>query len=154
VSNRLPRLRGAEPLDLRIVAVFVVLTLALVAPGIAHALSPLDEQGVQDAASGLESSAREAVALIDHRDATTALTFSAELQDLAGEAQAARDDLRHQAVEPGAAQQRDQLADIAGTFADAAADASLAIDDRARLAKSRSALQKVVDDLQRLGGGS
>jgi hypothetical protein len=149
-----PRLKGAEPLDLRVAAGFVVLTLALVAPGLAHALAPTDEQGLQDAASTLESQAREAVALIDHRSGTTDPAFAAELQDLAGAADEMRSDLQRQAVEPGAASKRNELADAASQVADATDDASLAAGDPSRLDQDRGKLETVIRTLHELAGGS
>src|SRR5436189_275230 len=50
MPSRLPRLPTAEPVDRRVPAVFVVLTLALLAPGIVHALSPGDARGARPAA--------------------------------------------------------------------------------------------------------
>jgi hypothetical protein len=154
MPSHLPRLPSAEPLDLRVAAAFVVLTLALVAPGIGRALSPVDEQGLQDAASTLESQAREAVALIEHRGGTTDPAFAAELQDLAGEAEEARSDLLRQAVAPDAVSKRDQLADAASQVADATDDASLAVGDASRLDQDRGKLETVIQTLHELGGGS
>jgi hypothetical protein len=151
---RLPRLPNVEPLDLRVAAAFVVLTLALVAPGIVHALTPTNDQGLQDVASTLESQAREAVALIDRRDHMTEVAFAAELQDLGGAADEARGDLLRQAVEPAAESKRNQLADAASQLADAADDASLAAADRSRLDRDRAALETLIQALHELGGGS
>jgi hypothetical protein len=153
MPSRLPRLPSGEPIDLRIAAAVVVLTLALAAPGIAHALGPVDDQGLDDAASTLESQAREAMALIDHRDGTTDLAFSAELQDLAGAADEARTSLLHQAVRPDAVAKRDQLADVAARLVDAADDASLALGDRQRLTRDRAALAGAAQALHELRGG-
>src|SRR5215210_3251570 len=133
MSSRLPRLPTGEPLDLRVATAFIVLTLALVAPGIAHALSPTDDQGLRDAASTLESQAREAVALIERRDSITDVTFAAELRDLGGAAEEARSDLLRQSVEPAAESKRNELANAASQLADATDDASLAAGDRSRL---------------------
>jgi hypothetical protein len=154
MSSRLPRTESAEPLDLRVAAAFVVLTLALVAPGLVHALTPTDEQGLKDAASTLESQARQAVALIDHRSGTTDAAFAAELQDLAGEAEEMRSDLLRQAVAPGAEKKRDQLADAASEVSDATDDASLAAGDGSRLDQDRDKLQTVIQTLDELAGGS
>jgi hypothetical protein len=154
MPSRVPRPQGHEPLDLRVAAAFVVLTLVLVAPGLVHALTPTDEQGLQDAASTLESQAREAVALIEHRSGTTDPAFAAELQDLAGEAEEMRSDLLRQAVTPDAMSKRDQLADAASQVADATDDASLAAADRARLDQDRGKLETVIQTLHELGGGS
>jgi hypothetical protein len=154
MPSRLPQIQNAEPVDLRIAAVFVLLTLALVAPGIAHALSPADDQDTRDAASALESQGREALALIGHRDGTTDLAFSAELEDLAGTAQEIRDDLLREAVESTAAPARDKVADLAGQLADAADDASLAVGDRGRLDRDRATLEQVVQALHGVGTGS
>jgi hypothetical protein len=151
---RLPRLPSAEPLDLRVAAAFIVLTLGLVAPGIVHALTPTDDEGLQDAASTLESQAREAVALIDRRDHMTDVAFEAELQDLGGAANEARGDLLRRAVEPAAESKRNQLADAASQLADAADDASLAAADRSRLDRDRAALDSLIGTLHGLGGGS
>jgi hypothetical protein len=152
MPSRLPRLPSGEPIDLRITAAVAVLTLALAAPGIAHALAPVDDQGLDDAASTLESQAREAVALIDHRDGTTDLAFSAELQDLAGAADEARSSLLHQAVQPNAVARRDQLAEVAARLTVAAGDASLGLADRARLTRDRAALEAVVQALHDMTG--
>jgi hypothetical protein len=154
MSSRLPRTESAEPLDLRVAAAFVVLTLALVAPGLVHALTPTDEQGLKDAASTLESQARQAVALIDHRSGTTDAAFAAELQDLAGEAEEMRSDLLRQAVAPGAEKKRDQLADAASEVSDATDDASLAAGDGSRLDQDRDKLETVIQTLDELAGGS
>jgi hypothetical protein len=154
MSSRLPRIQSAEPLDLRVAAAFVVLTLGLVAPGLAHALSPTDDQGLQDAASTLESQAREAVALIEHRSGTTDPAFAAELQDLGGQADEMRGDLLRQVVAPGAESKRNQLADAASQVADATDDASLAAGDRSRLDQDRGKLEAVIQTLHELGGGS
>jgi hypothetical protein len=151
---RLPRLPSAEPLDLRVATAFIVLTLALVAPGLVHALTPTDDQALHDAASTLESHAREAVALIDHRDDMTEVAFAAELQDLGGAAEEARSDLLRQAVEPAAESRRNQLADAASQVVDAADDASLAAGDRSRLDQDRGKLETVIQTLHELGGGS
>jgi hypothetical protein len=151
---RLPRLPSAEPLDLRVAAAFIVLTLALVAPGIVHALTPTDDQGLQDAASTLESQARETVALIDRRDTMTDVAFAAELQDLGGAADEARSDLLRQAIEPAAESKRNRLADAASQLADAADDASLAGMDRSRLDRDRAALEALIQTLHGLGSGS
>jgi hypothetical protein len=154
MTSRLPRPQGAEPVDLRVAAAFVVLTLVLVAPGLVHALTPTDDQGLQDAASTLESQAREAVALIDHRSGTTDPAFAAELQDLAGQAEEMRSDLQRQAIAPGAESKRNQLADAASQVADATDDASLAGGDRSRLDQDRAKLETVIQTLHELGGGS
>jgi hypothetical protein len=154
MPSRLPHIQNAEPLDLRVAAVFIVLTLVLFAPGIAHALSPADMQDTRDAASVLESQGREALALIAHREGTTDLAFSAELEDLAGTAQEVRDDLLREAVESTAAASRDKVADLAGQLADAVDDASLAVGDRARLERDRATLEGLVQSLHGLGTGS
>jgi hypothetical protein len=154
MSSRLPHLPTAEPIDRRIPAVFIVLTLALLAPGIAHALSPADEQDLKDAARALESQGREAIAYIEHRDGTTDLAFSAELEDLAGTAREIQDDLLREAVQPAAATPRDSVATAAGQLADAADDASVGVGDRARLARDRATLERVVQVLHDLGNGS
>jgi hypothetical protein len=145
---------SAEPLDLRVAAAFIVLTLALVAPGIVHALTPTDDQGLQDAASTLESQAREAVALIDRRGGMTDVAFAAELRDLGGAAEEARSDLLRHAVEPAAELKRNQLADAASQLADATDDASLAGTDRSRLDRDRAALEALIATLHELGGSS
>jgi hypothetical protein len=154
MPSRLPRLPTAEPLDRRIPAVFVVLTLALLAPGIVHALSPADDQDIKDAARTLESQAREAIAYIQQRNGTTDLAFSAELEDLAGTAQEIRDDLRREAVESSVTAARDRVAAAAGQLADAADDASIGVGDRARLDRDRATLEQLVQQLHDLGGGS
>src|SRR4051812_35104796 len=119
-----------------------------------NALSPVDNDALKDAASTLQSQAREAIALIERRDRTSPLTFSAELQDLGGEADEISSDILHEAVQPDVEAQRDRLADAAAAVADAADEASLAVDDPARLDKARGELQKLVDELDRIGGGS
>ena len=154
MPSRLPRIPSAEPLDLRIAAAFIVLTLALVAPGIVHALTPADDQGVQDVASTLESQAREAVALIDRGDRMTQQAFAAELQDLGGAAEEARSNLLRQAVDPGAESRRNQVADAAGRLRDATEDASLAASDRSRIDRDRAALDTLIQGLHQLAGGS
>src|SRR2546423_2366584 len=154
MPSRLPRLPSAETVDRRIPAVFVVLTLALLAPGIVHALSPADEQDLKDAARALESQGREATAYIEHRDGTTDLAFSAELEDLAGTAREIQDDLLREAVEPRAAAARDKVAAAAGQLADAADDASVGVGDRARLDRDRATLVQLAQVLHDLGSGS
>ena len=151
MPSRLPQLPTAEDVDLRVAAVFVVVTLALMAPGIVHALSPADDQDVKDAASTLESQGREALALMAHRDGTTDLAFSAELEDLAATAQEIRDDLLREAVQPAAAGSRDKVADLAGQLAAAADDASLAVGDRQRLDRDQATVDGLVTALHALG---
>jgi hypothetical protein len=154
MPSRVPPLPGSEPLDLRIAGAFLVLVVVLVAPGIARGLSPVDGDGLEDAASTLESQAREALALIERREATTDLAFSAELQDLGGAAEETRSSLLHQAVDPGVTSNRDEIATAAGKLADAAADASVAGHDRMRLDRDRATLQGLIEALHRLVGNS
>jgi hypothetical protein len=154
MPSHLPRLPNAEPLDLRVAAAFVLLTLVLVVPGIARALTPTDEERLQDAASMLESHAREAVALIERRDGMTDITFAAELQDLGSAAEQAHSDLLRHDVEPAVESKRNQVAHAASQLADAADDASLAGTDRSRLDRDRAALETLIQTLHELGGGS
>jgi hypothetical protein len=153
MPSRLPRFPSAEPVDLRIAAVFVVLTLALVAPGLVRALAPADDHAVQDAASSLESQAREAVTFIDHRAEMTDAAFGAELQDLAGSANDARSDLLRQPIDPSAEAKRKGVADAASRFAAAADDASLAAHDAERLARDRATLESVIQALHQVTAG-
>jgi DNA-binding LacI/PurR family transcriptional regulator len=154
MPSRLPHLPSAEPVDRRIPVVFVVLTLALLAPGIVHALTPADEQDIRDAARALESQGREAIAYIEHRPGTTDLAFSAELEDLAGTAQEIHDDLVREAVDPMAADARDRVAAAAGQLSDAADDASVGVGDPARLDRDRATLEQLVQVLHDLGAES
>jgi hypothetical protein len=154
VSERLPHVPGTEPLDLRVAAVYVVLILALVAPGVANLLSPLDDTSLGDAASSLESHARSGIALIDHRRAATDAMFGAELQDVASAADETRSGLLRQAVATGVAKKRDDLADAASSLSDALDDASRAGEDQQRLQKDRSTLETVAQKLKALGSGS
>jgi hypothetical protein len=153
MPSRVPRLPNTEPIDLRIAAVFVAVTVALMVPGVIHALSSLDTESLQDAASTLESQAREAIALVERRDQLTTRMFSAELQDLGGAAQGIRDDILREAVEPAEQQQRDRLADAAGKLADAADDASIGVDDRGRLDRDRASIEQLIPTFHELAGG-
>jgi hypothetical protein len=154
MPSRLPGLPSAEPLDLRIALVFVALTVVLVAPGVMNGLSPLGDAALKDAASTLQSQAREAVAVIERRDRVSALAFSAELQDLGNAAQEIRADLLREAVDASLRSQRDRVAESARQIGDAADDASVAADDRAQLDRDRVTLGKLVRDLDNIGGGS
>jgi hypothetical protein len=153
MPSRAPRLPNTEPIDPRILAVFVALTVALIVPGVIRGLSPLTSDSLQDAASTLESQAREAIALVEHRDRLTTQMFSAELQDLGGAAQEIRDDILREAVEPAVQQQRDRLAEAAGKLADAADDASIAVDDRGHLDRDRASIEQLIPTFHELAGG-
>jgi hypothetical protein len=154
VSERLPRGPGTAPLDRRVAAVYVVLILALVAPGVGNLLSPLDDTTVGDAASSLESHARSAIVFIDRRRSATDALFGAELQDVARATDETRSELLRQAVASGVAKKRDDLADAASSLSDAIDDASRAGADEQRLQKDRSTLEALATKLKSLGSGS
>jgi hypothetical protein len=140
--------------DLRPIALFLILTTALLAPFAWQALLPTDSEDLKDFASTLASDAREAARILDRRDSVTPTYYAAELEDLGDSITSARGTILHRPVQPDVTPLRQQLMELAKTFADATEGAALAWDDAATRVRARAAFGVVAAEAERLGDGS
>ncbi|HKG57208.1 MAG TPA: hypothetical protein VKA85_08165 [Candidatus Limnocylindrales bacterium] len=144
--------RRSESIDLRFVALFVVLTAALLAPGAWQMFAPTDRQDIGDFVSSLTSRVNEAATIIDRRQAVTAQYFASELENLADATDQERGSLLHHPVEPGARSMLSAATDAAETFTQVAEEAALGYDDEPTLRRIRSRLDGLRDKLDGIAG--
>jgi hypothetical protein len=142
-----------ERIDLRVVAAFAAVTFLLVLPAIVNALTPADEQALEDTATSLEMGGREALEIVDLRSRLTPVLYAAELEDVAAQADDVRGQLEREPIEARSGGERDDLVTVASALADAVDDASLAVDDDAARAADRQRIARLVATLARLGSG-
>ncbi len=149
---RLPSLPNAEPLDLRVAGVFVLLTLALVSPAVPPIFGRTGRQDLADIASQLQSEVREASRLIHDRDRVTELYFSSELADLGIKAEDTRGQIVERPYEPAVAADRTRILAAADELSSTARDAADAYDEPAVLTDAATKLTKLDGELGALAG--
>ncbi len=143
MAGVLPPLPGSEPLDKRVAAAFLVVTLALIAPSIPGFFKPTDRQDLADAADELRSDVRQLVTTIDSRSTVTEPYFRTAIGDIGERVAGVHEDLIHRPVDAGARVLRDQLATAADELAAAADALTPAYDDAVTVAKERAAIQTI-----------
>lgn len=145
--------RQLTRLDIRIFSVFVLIVLALMAPGAWQAISPTSAQDLEDAVSTLQSEVREASTVVASRDRVTAMYYRAHLEDLGDSATQTAGVLTHKPAEPEVRVRNAQVVALLKTFADASADAALTHDDAAGRERSLATLQQLGAQLVTLESG-
>jgi hypothetical protein len=114
--GHLPRLPGAEPLDLRILGGFLALLAILLAPSGAAIITPTSAGDVSDDLATLESSAREARALIDARRFLIGTYVTEELGTLVEKTRQSRKDVLDRPFAPDVAARRSRYLELANAF--------------------------------------
>jgi hypothetical protein len=155
----MPRLRvggggvRAESIDLRVVALFLVLTAALLAPAAWHLTTPTDPQELDDFLSSLRSRANEAAAIIERRDRVTRAYFSSELEELGDATDQERGVLLHRPADAAAASLLPSANALADTFSGIVERAALSYDNLTALQGERGRLDALRAELDRIAGG-
>jgi hypothetical protein len=144
----LPPLPGSEPLDRRVGAAFLALTVVLIVPSLVGVFAPYDQQALGDVRDDLASQARQVLATVDAQDHTTERYFSAAIQDVGERARGIHDELVRRTAVTDASSMRDSLAQLADDLSAEADQLSLAYGDDAALAAGRSRVEAIAIELQ------
>jgi hypothetical protein len=147
----LPRLPGSEPLDRRIAIVFLVLTAALLAPSVPGIFEPTDAGALKNAASALDSSARQLLTTIDARDRLTEPYYRAAIDDIGDRVAGIRDEVVHRPVAPDASALKSTVADAADKLAIAADALTVAFDNPSQRTEQRATVADLEQKLKGIG---
>ena len=143
----------ADSIDLRVVAVFLLLTAALLAPSASELVTPSDRQDLDDFLSSLRSRANEAATILDRRDAVTRSYFASQLEDLGDATGQERGILLHRPADEAAGQVLPAATALAEMFVQITERAALSYDDPIALQRERDRLDALRAEVERMAGG-
>ena len=153
MSDSDDRTKRVARLDWRVLAGFAAGSVVLIAPAIVNALTPADEQALNDAASSLGIAGRQALAIVDARARLTPVMYEVELQDIAARAADTRQQLERQSIGPGLDVERTELVAAAAELSAAVDAASLVVDDTRSRTSDRDRIAAAVARLAGMGSG-